>query len=235
MLEFDRCVNELGFKGLKLVPTYQQYSPSDPRLDPMYEKCIELDIPCHIHMGWTPTIEALMKYQDPVLLDEVGVKFRDLKVIVAHLGYPWVDQAIALVAKHPNFYCEMAYWCGFGTEYLYQALFKLKAIGRVIYGSENFCTPFFPQMYEEVNEVAERMGVYGIFGRDGAVSGVRGSCRVGFRSSWKLSRWFVLRGLGSHSSAAPRLWAAGVSGRGGAMMGIRSDRGDEMVAGVLHL
>ena len=51
VLELDRCVNELGFKGLKLVPTYQQYSPSDPRLDPMYEKCIELDIPCHIHMG----------------------------------------------------------------------------------------------------------------------------------------------------------------------------------------
>ena len=51
VLDLDRWVNELGFKGLKLVSTYQQYSPSDPRLDPMYEKCIELDTPCHIHMG----------------------------------------------------------------------------------------------------------------------------------------------------------------------------------------
>lgn len=161
VLELDRCVKELDMRGLKLVPTYQQYSPSDPRLDPIYEKCVELDIPCHIHMGWTPTIEALMKFQDPVLLDEVGVKFRNLKVIVAHLGYPWVDQAICLVAKHPNFYCDMAYWCGFGPDYLYQALLKLKslgAIGRVIYGSENFCTPTFPRMYEQVNEVAARMG-----------------------------------------------------------------------------
>jgi predicted TIM-barrel fold metal-dependent hydrolase len=48
-----------------------------------------------------------MKYQDPVLLVDVGIKFRKLKVIVAHDGYFWVDQGICVVAKHPNFYADM--------------------------------------------------------------------------------------------------------------------------------
>ncbi len=162
VLELERCVKDLDMRVVKLLPTYNHYYPADERLFPFYEKCIELDIPVHIHMGWTPTINAPMKYQDPILLDDVGIRFRQLKVIVAHLGYPWVDQGICLVAKHPNFYCDMAYWCGFGPEYLYQALFKLKslnAINRVLYGSENSCTAIFPSVYREVNSVAERLGL----------------------------------------------------------------------------
>ena len=162
VLELERCVKDLGLVGLKLSPTYSHFYPNDERLDPIYEKCIELDIPLHVHMGWTPIINAPMKYQDPILLDDVGIKFRKLKVIVAHLGYPWVDQAICMVAKHPNFYCDMAYWCGFGPEYLYQALLKLKslnAIDRILYGSENICTVTFPRVYKQVNSVARKLGL----------------------------------------------------------------------------
>jgi predicted TIM-barrel fold metal-dependent hydrolase len=162
VLELERCVKDLDMRVLKLSPTYQHFYPSDERLDPIYEKCIELDIPCMFHMGWAPIINAPMKYQDPVLLDDVGIKFRKLKVIVAHLGYPWVDQGICLVAKHPNFYCDMAFWCGFGPEYLYQTLLKLKslnAIDRVLYGSENNCTATFPSVYNRVNTVAEKLNL----------------------------------------------------------------------------
>ena len=162
VLELERCVKELDMRALKLYPTYDHFYPADERLDPLYKKAIELDIPVHFHMGWTPIINAPMKYQDPILLDDVGIKFRQLKVIVAHLGYPWVDQAICMIAKHPNFYGEMAYWCGFGAEYLYQALRKLKAlnaINRVLYGSENNCTVTFPTIYRSVNSVAEKLNL----------------------------------------------------------------------------
>ena len=162
VLELERCVKELGMRALKLYPTYNHFYPADERLFPIYEKAMEIDIPVHFHMGWTPLINAPMKYQDPVLLDDVGIQFRSLKVVVAHLGYPWVDQGICLVAKHPNFYCDMAYWAGFGSEVLYQASLKLKslnAIGRVLYGSENVCTTVFPEVYRRVNETASKLGL----------------------------------------------------------------------------
>ena len=91
----------------------------------------------------------------------MGIKFRKLKVIIAHVGHPWVDQGICVVAKHPNFYADMAAWCKYGVEYLYDALLKFKnlnCIQRVVYGSENGCTRVFPKMYKKVNEVAQKRG-----------------------------------------------------------------------------
>ena len=35
--------------------------------------------------------------------------FRDLRVIIAHCGLPWVDEALFLLTKHPNFYAELSY------------------------------------------------------------------------------------------------------------------------------
>ena len=158
VLELERCVRELDFRMLKLVPTYHHYSPSDRRLDPLYEKCLELDIPVMIHMGWTSTINAPMEFQNPVLLDDVGRRYRDLKVIMAHLGYPWVDEGIAVVVKHPNFYAEMAGWTAWGPEVLSGALIKLKELGtidRVLYGSDNADAT---GLYREARQLAAEAG-----------------------------------------------------------------------------
>ena len=70
--ELERCVKELDFRALKLVPSYQLYSPNDRSLDPLYEKAIELDIPVHFFTGWTPIINASLELGDPFLLDGVG-------------------------------------------------------------------------------------------------------------------------------------------------------------------
>ncbi len=162
LLELERCVKELDFRALKMVPTYHHYSPKDRRLDPIYEKCLELDIPVMIHMGWTATINSAMEFQNPVQLDDVGRRYRDLKVIVAHLGYPWVGEGIAVVAKHPNFYAEMAGWVAWGPEVLAQAFLKLKelrAIDRVVYGSDNVDAT---DLYRDAQELAGQNGGPGI-------------------------------------------------------------------------
>ena len=158
VLELDRCVAELDFRLLKTVPTYHHYSPKDERVFPLYEKCLELDVPVMVHMGWTATINSAMEFQDPIQLDDVGRKFRDLKVIVAHLGYPWVDEGIAVVAKHPNFYAEMAGWVAWGPEVLARALVKLKemgAIDRIVFGSDNTDAN---ELYRRAREIAAEQG-----------------------------------------------------------------------------
>ena len=43
------------------------------------------------------------------MLDDIGRDFRDLRVIIAHCGLPWVDEALFLLTKHPNFYTELSY------------------------------------------------------------------------------------------------------------------------------
>ena len=124
---------------MKLIPTYHHHDPGDRRLDPLYEKCVELDIPIHTHTGFTPIINAPMHHARPMLLDDVGIRFRELKIMV-YLAFPWLDEGIAVVARHPNFYADLSYFAGGDPEELYRVMLKLKALNaldRAIYGSDN--------------------------------------------------------------------------------------------------
>tara|TARA_B100000959_G_C14542342_1_gene444128 strand:- start:29 stop:424 length:396 start_codon:yes stop_codon:yes gene_type:complete len=103
-----------------------------------------------------------MEDQRPVHLDRIGREFPDLKLIVAHLGHPWVDEGIAVVAKHPNFYTEMSGWAAYGmaphqpVEEIYKALKKLKyydCLDKVMFGSDNSdCVDMYPLANEMSRE-----------------------------------------------------------------------------------
>ena len=165
--ELERCVTELDFRALKLLPSYGHYSPADRRLDPIYEKALELDIPVHFFTGMTPIINTDMRFADPILLDDVGRRYRDLKVIV-FVNFPWIDQAVALIAKHPNFHGDMCYFAGGTSERLHDTLQKFRsyaALDRVIYGSDNSDKARdgemegpVPNLYYGVNDVAAERG-----------------------------------------------------------------------------
>jgi predicted TIM-barrel fold metal-dependent hydrolase len=108
--ELERAVTELGLTGLKLYPMYQHWAANDPELAfPIYAKAQELGIPVMIHQAGSTRIDAKLELGRPAILDDVGRTFRDLRVIIAHCGLPWVDEALYLLTKHPNFYAELSY------------------------------------------------------------------------------------------------------------------------------
>ena len=76
---------------------------------PIYEAAQELGIPVMIHQAGVSGIDAKLELGRPAMLDDIGREFRDLRVIIAHCGLPWVDEALFLLTKHPNFYTEL-YW-----------------------------------------------------------------------------------------------------------------------------
>ena len=49
--EIRRCVNDLGFIGIRQLPWLWQLPPNDRRYYPIYAKCIELDIPFCLQVG----------------------------------------------------------------------------------------------------------------------------------------------------------------------------------------
>ena len=86
------AVETLGLRGAKMVPT--GWYPYDAEVQPVFEAAHELGIPLLFHSGifidgrsgrfCRPTFfEALRDYPG-------------LKVTLAHLGWPWVDEAIAV-------------------------------------------------------------------------------------------------------------------------------------------
>ncbi len=106
--QLDHAVQELGLRGLKLGPPYQHFDPSDRRHWPLYQRCAELDLPIMWHQGTTFPSEAKLRVANPLLLEDVAMDFPSLRMIIAHLGHPWEEDAIALVRKCPNLYMDIS-------------------------------------------------------------------------------------------------------------------------------
>ncbi len=107
--EMERSKKELGLKGLKLLPMYQNFNPTDHKIAyPVYEKAQEMNLPILFHMGTTYTRESKLKYTQPILIEEVAHDFPNLKMIIAHLGHPWEEETIVLIRKQPNIYSDIS-------------------------------------------------------------------------------------------------------------------------------
>jgi predicted TIM-barrel fold metal-dependent hydrolase len=105
----DRCVSELGFRGLKLYPSYQHFYPNDPAVYPLYEIAHEFDIPVMFHTGTSVYRNSKTKFADPIHLDEVAADFPELKIVMAHSGRGfWYDRAFFLSRIHKNLFMEIA-------------------------------------------------------------------------------------------------------------------------------
>ncbi len=106
--ELQRCVSDLGFRGLKLYPTYQHFYVNDVRLYPLYAEAQRLGVPIMVHTGSSVFRGARLKYGDPLHLDDVVTDFPQLTIIMAHSGRGfWYDAAFFLAQLHPHVYMEI--------------------------------------------------------------------------------------------------------------------------------
>ncbi len=109
--EVERCVKELGAIAIgELIPPFEYYYVNDSRCFPVYEKAIELDIPIIYHCIGTgfSLPRGMLKYGDPVYLDEVAIKYPELKVIVCHMGMEHYKTCVQLMNKHKNIYADIS-------------------------------------------------------------------------------------------------------------------------------
>lgn len=104
-----RKVEDEGFRGVKLYPTYQHYYLNDPRMYPLYQAAQELRVPILIHTGSSVFKQARLKYGDPLHLDDVASDFPQLNLVMAHSGRGfWYDRAFFLSRLHANLYMEIS-------------------------------------------------------------------------------------------------------------------------------
>ncbi len=149
VVELERCI-EMGLKGLKLW-TLTGFYPDDENYYPLYEKAAELKIPMLVHTGMGPP-GTYMKFNRPMYVDKVAVDFPQISIILAHIGDPWIDEAVALVIKNPNVYVDISAWepsVKFAPFVLCQTLTKIKmacgGLHKVLFGTDwPLFTPVFP-------------------------------------------------------------------------------------------
>ena len=108
LAEVDRAVQELGLRGQKMSPIYGGWDPLDPRALQIFARAEELGLPIMFHQGTTYPRKAPLKYANPVLLEDIALRFLDLKMVIAHIGHPWEAEAIVLIRKQPNVFADIS-------------------------------------------------------------------------------------------------------------------------------
>jgi predicted TIM-barrel fold metal-dependent hydrolase len=104
--ELRRCVSELGFRGLRVVPWLWGLPPNDRRYYPLYVACVELGVPFCTQVGHTGPLRSSETGRPIPYLDDVALDFPDLTIVAGHIGYPWTEEMIALARKYPNVYVD---------------------------------------------------------------------------------------------------------------------------------
>lgn len=104
--ELDHYVKKEGFIGLRVVPWLWNLPPNDAHYWPLYVKCIELDVPFFTQVGHTGPLCPSEVGRPIPYIDEIALKFPDLKIIMGHLGYPWAEETCAIAWKHKNCYID---------------------------------------------------------------------------------------------------------------------------------
>lgn len=106
--ELERCYYELHLRGIKLSAPYQNVAPLDKRFDPIYRFAETQCLPIVLHSGAVPFRKARLRYANPLLYDEVALRYPELTLVIAHLGHPWGEDAMVLVRKHPHVYADIS-------------------------------------------------------------------------------------------------------------------------------
>ena len=104
--ELRRCVKELGFKGLRMIPWLWGLPPNDRRYYPLYAECVELGVPFCTQVGHTGPLRSSEPGRPIPYLDDVALDFPDLVIVAGHIGYPWTEEMIALARKYPGVHID---------------------------------------------------------------------------------------------------------------------------------
>jgi predicted TIM-barrel fold metal-dependent hydrolase len=144
------CIEERGFRGLKLHPCIQEFYPYDERVFPLYETMQEFGLPILMHTGGLGIVGFRDRFGHPEYLDDVACLFPGLPIIMGHGGRLWYDETAILLRKHPNIYADIS--TNFGrskdarSEPLTWMLDKVKiwagSLNSILYGSDY---PFYFQ------------------------------------------------------------------------------------------
>ncbi|MGC6512681.1 MAG: amidohydrolase family protein [Parvibaculales bacterium] len=132
--EIRRCILELGFKAIRVLPWLCERPPTDRLFYPVYTACTDLGVPFCTQIGHTGPLMP-SEVGRPIYLDQVALDFPDLTIVGGHIGYPWTEEAIAVATKHENVYIDTsAYTAKRFPDELVRYL-KSNGAGKVLFGT----------------------------------------------------------------------------------------------------
>jgi hypothetical protein len=95
-------------RALKFYIGYQHYYPDDEDAVPLYRLAMKYNVPVIFHTGDCVSTMARLRYSHPLNIDDLAFRFPDLKIVMAHMGNPWIWDAAEVIYKNENVYADLS-------------------------------------------------------------------------------------------------------------------------------
>jgi len=153
------AVTDLNMIGFHFHPIMQHISVDERRFYPLWEELTTLKAAVMIDVGTTGMgagmpggMGAKIRHAHPSAVDALAADFPELTIIMAHPGYPWIEETTAVALHKGNVYWEMSGWA---PKYLPKSLIRdmrgrLK--DKVMFGSDYPSMPY-ERIFREWSEV----------------------------------------------------------------------------------
>lgn len=159
--------------GLTAVTTFPagcnpQVPVSDRRYYPIYQTCIDLDLPIIANAGVPgPRVPAACQHVEH--FDQVCYDFPELRIVMRHGAEPWEDLAVKLMLKWPGLYYMTS---AFAPKYFPQAIIdyaNTRGMEKIMYAGYFPAGLTIERMFSELPDVAFRDHVWPNFLRNNAI------------------------------------------------------------------
>jgi predicted TIM-barrel fold metal-dependent hydrolase len=157
--EVRHAVNDLNVLGFHFHPIMQHFSVDDQRYYPLFEEIAELDVPVMIDVGMTGMgagtpggMGAKTRHAHPASIDALAADFPSLTIVMAHPGYPWIDETTAVALHKGNVFWEMSGWA---PKYLPPSLvrdMRGRLQDKMMFGSDYPSIPY-ERLFKEWDEL----------------------------------------------------------------------------------
>ncbi|MCT2345398.1 amidohydrolase family protein [Bacillales bacterium AN1005] len=169
--ELEREIQKDNVVGIKIYLGYYPFFAYDQVYDPVYELAEKYDLPVVFHTGDTYSERGLLKYSHPLAIDEVAVKYRNIRFMMAHFGDPWTLTGAEILYKNRNVYADLSGLVvgarkeleqaqeGIFLQHLRHALVYSNSYDKLLFGTDWPLAPFgpyiefiqrlIPEMYHE--------------------------------------------------------------------------------------
>jgi predicted TIM-barrel fold metal-dependent hydrolase len=103
------AVRDYGVKAIRICPMFTGIPIDDKLAYPLYTAACDEGAVVTINVG-VPGPMKPAKLQRTILVDEVALAFPDLRIVMTHLGDPWISETVSMLVKHPNVFAMTAGW-----------------------------------------------------------------------------------------------------------------------------
>ena len=107
----------LGLLGLKLHPTMQGFDPSSDHAMRFLEAAAESRLAVITHAGTSGLgagcpggLGLRIDLARPILLDRAAAAFPETPIVLAHVGWPWHLEALAMALHKSNVFIDISGW-----------------------------------------------------------------------------------------------------------------------------